>query len=310
MMNETAIRLLRCPVCRGRLTPTAEFDSSDAALTCADCRRPYPVRDGLPHLSVGGSPADVAASFGFQWRARAWRLFEGDTLYGLSADDESRNFFNALGIGPEKLAGKVVLDAGCGDGFLLTVLAQHPTEVVGIDLSASANLAAKRCSHLSNVTVLHGDLFSPPFPPGSFDYVWCEGVLVHTENPRRGFQILADLVKPGGRLYVWVYPSENLSVYQRLRDLLRGAYRLPHSLLLLLCYFLAIPLTLAQRLRKGPREAHRFRTVAFGLFDNLSPRVQTRHTADEIRRWFQENGFTDVRQTGVIGMSGTRNGLD
>jgi hypothetical protein len=50
------------------------------------------------------------------------------------------------------------------------------------------------------------------------------------------------------------------------------------------------------------------RTIAFGLFDNLSPRVQTRHTVAEVRDWFEERGFSALKQTGMIGMSGTKVG--
>jgi len=177
---------------------------------------------------------------------------------------------------------------------------------VGIDISASARLAAKRCSDFSNVTVLEADLFSPPFLPESFDYVWCEGVLVHTDDPRKGFEIIADLVKPGGRLYVWVYSSEHLSVYQRIRDCLRVAYLLPRPLLLLISYLLAMPIAVAKRLRSQVGRADLFSTIAFTMFDNLAPRVQTRHPAAELRAWFEEAGFSNLKQTGFVGMSGTK----
>lgn len=306
-MTEGVLRLLRCPFCRGNMGQSAGSTVFDAVLLCADCGRSYPVVNGVPRLAVDHEPGTaVAESFGFQWRARAWRLFERDTLYGLSADAERRNFFDALGIGQEALTGRNILDAGCGDGFLLTVLAKYSAEVVGIDISTSIDIPYQRCRELTNVSVLQANLFSPPFPPASFDYVWCEGVLVHTEDPRRGFRNLADLVKPGGRLYVWVYPSDDLNVYQRLRDFLRVADRLPRPFLFVLCYGLAIPLALAKRLPHGVRRMDSLKTIAFALFDNLSPRVQTRHTVDEVRAWFEENGFSDLKQTGLIGMSGTK----
>jgi SAM-dependent methyltransferase/uncharacterized protein YbaR (Trm112 family) len=299
-------RLLCCPLCRGALTSLGGADGSGSSLTCADCGRRYPIVNGVPRLVAGGQRTAVAKSFGFQWRARGRRLFERQTLYGLSVDDERRNFFQALGIQPEALDGTAILDAGCGDGFLLAALSRYPCELIGFDLSASAELAARRCREFSHVTVLQADLFSPPFPAESFDYVWCEGVLVHTEDPRKGFRVLASLVKPGGRLYVWVYPSERLSIYQRIRDVSRVAHHLPYPLLLLVSYLLALPLGLAQRLRVGARRADPLATIACAIFDNLSPKVQTRHTGGEVRTWFEENGFVDLRQTGHIGMSGRK----
>jgi len=299
---------LRCPACRGPLSQPA-LASGDPTFHCGGCPRRFPVVNGLPRLVVGaGAGSDVSRSFAFQWRARRRGFFERNTLYGLSAEAERRGFFDGLGIQPEAIAGKLILDAGCGDGFLLTLLADHPTQIVGMDLSAAAEVAAERCRALTNVTVLQADLFAAPFAPASFDFVWCEGVLVHTEDPRKGFQALTELVKPGGRLYVWVYSAERLTIYQRVRDLLRVAHRLPHALLLFLSYVLAIPVTLAKRLRREPRSHETYGSIAFAFFDNLSPRVQTRHTAAELREWFVTNGFADLKQSGFIGMSGTKAG--
>lgn len=299
-MTPGVLEVLRCPACESRVAPAGE------AFRCAGCRRGYPVVNGVPRMVVdarGGG--QIAQSFGFQWRARSRNLFEAGSLYGLSMEEERQSFFDGLGITPDQLAGKRVLDAGCGDGFLLRILGKYPAEVVGIDFNSSIEIPHQNCRHLSNVTVLQADILTPPFAAATFDYVWCEGVLVCTDDPRKGFQILSRLVKPDGRLYVWVYPSERLSIYQRIRDLVRVGHTLPRWLLLPLCYALALPLSMAQRLRRRSR-TEPIRAIAFALFDNLSPRVQTRHTVAEVGAWFEENGFSDLRQTGLIGMSGTR----
>lgn len=129
---------------------------------------------------------------------------------------------------------------------------------------------------------------------------------MHTDDPRKGFQIIADLVKARGRLYVWVYSSEHLSVYQRIRDFLRVTHRLPRPLLLLVLYLLAMPIAVVKRIRSPMGRAERLSTIAFTMFDNLAPRLQTRHRAVELRAWFEEAGFSDLKQTGFVGMSGTK----
>jgi SAM-dependent methyltransferase len=303
-MTDPLVTLVRCPACLALLA--RETTGTGSALRCTTCARTYPIVHGVPWMASGnGIAARNARSFAFQWRARAKSLFERGTLYGMSREQEERHFLEALGIGPQALTGRTVLDAGCGDGFLLTVLAQYPAEVFGIDINTAVRPPELSDAHPGTVTVLQADLFAPPFAAETFDFVWCEGVLVHTADPRSGFRTLTELVKPGGRLYVWVYPSERRSVYQRVRDLVPVAHRVPWPLLLLLCYVLAIPLTVAKRLRhRGQRDS--LRTVAFALFDNLSPPIQSRHTASEVRSWFEENGFADLKQTGLVGMSGTK----
>jgi len=295
---------LCCPACLGALREDKGLQSH--SLRCDSCSRVYPVQRGLPRLTLDAGAGAKVRSFGFQWRIRQSGWFERGTLYGLSADAERDNFFGGLGIRPEDLRHRLVVDVGCGDGFLLTILGQDPTaRLLGMDLSASAELAAEKCRNLPNVTVVQADLFAPPLPPGSVDVVWCEGVLVHTGNPRRGFEKLAALVRPGGRLYVWVYSAERLTVYQRVRDFLRIAHKLPAPVLVALSYLLALPVAGVQRLFRGKR-ATRFQTAAFAMFDNLSPPIQTRHTAAELRSWFEACGFVDLLESGSVGMSGSR----
>jgi len=295
--------MLRCPAYRGPVTGIAAgYQTAD--VRCAQCRLSFPFVDGVLRMLASPVTQDSAAkTFGFEWLARDKGLFETNKLYGLTAEQELAAFLNAYGIELSAVKGKTVLDAGCGDGTLIELIAGQGAEAVGIDINPSITVPARRCRGLKNVTVLQADVFQPCFEPASFDFVWCEGVIVHTANPRKAFEAVKDLVKPGGQMYVWVYPSERLSVYQRIRDLLVAPYRLPPYALVILSYLLAAGLFPLLRIGRRKRS---LRTVAFDLFDNLSPRYQWRHTEAEVRRWFREAGFTDLRITGHIGMSGKR----
>jgi ubiquinone/menaquinone biosynthesis C-methylase UbiE len=245
----------------------------------------------------------VSESFGYQWKARELGRFEKTTLYGMTMEDEQRAFLDGLGITAKDVKGKSVLDAGCGDGALLQALAGMGAEVVGLDINRSITVAARRCCGLTNVSILQADLSRPCFSPASFDFVWCEGVIVHTPHPFQTFSSLTQLIKPGGRLYLWVYPLERPSIYQRVRDLLIAPYLIPRPLLLYLCYALAAALYPLFPLTGRTRA---FRTIAFELFDNLSPRYQWRFREADIRSWLQEAGFEDIRTTGRIGLSARR----
>jgi SAM-dependent methyltransferase len=245
----------------------------------------------------------AAKSFGFQWAARAEGRFEETTLYGLTADQERETFFRSFGIRPEDLKGKLLLDAGCGDGLLLQLISGLGAEIVGVDVHTAITVPYRRCRDLPDVTILQADLLKPCFAPGSFDFVWCEGVIVAMPDPREAFFSVSRLVKPGGRLYMWVYPSERPGAYQRLRDLMIAPYLLPYPLLYGLCQLLACGLYPLYHLKGKGRS---LRTLRFDLFDNLSPRYQWRFKEEEFRALFEEAGFTDLRRTGRIGMSGIR----
>ncbi|HEY3066259.1 MAG TPA: methyltransferase domain-containing protein [Methylomirabilota bacterium] len=317
-MNSEALAYLVCPTCRRPLSAKIHREINgevhEGSLHCSECDAVYPIREGVPRFIVGTESREVAESFGFQWRARERGKFEQQTLYGLSASDELAAFFRSLAMAPTEAKGAHMLDAGCGDGSLMRVVSGVVEAVVGIDINTSIDTAYRMCRGCQNVSVVAADLFASPFPPATFDIVWAEGVIVHTPDPRRAFRRLAELVKPGGTLYVWVYSKDRRAVYQRIRDLLVAPYRLPKNLLLGLSYAIAVPIFLTARpyaawrgrRGKGVDAKPSLRAVAFGLFDNLSPRFQSRHTVEEITRWFDEEGFRDVTQTGMIGMAGRK----
>ncbi len=303
-MRHRVRQVLRCPACEGLLTETTggKDEKKPDGFHCSKCDRAFPVKEEVPRMLL--APAEytpAAQSFGFQWKTRERGGFEADTLYGLTEEEEHAALVNAYGVRADDFQGKLFLDVGCGDGASLELVGRDGAEVVGMDINTSITVSHRRCKVLENVTVLQVDMFHPCFAPASFDFVWCEGVVVATSEPFKAFQSICRLVKPGGQLYLWVYPSERPSIYQSIRDLLVAPYILPRPILYRLSYCLALCLLPLFRLTGRKRT---LRTAAFDLFDNLSPRYQWRYTENEIRKWFTDAGFVDLRVTGRIGMSG------
>ena len=98
-------------------------------------------------------------------------------------------------LGP--MRGRLVLDAGCGDGQVLAPLAAANV-LVGMDFSpAMAGRAGGR-----GLVPVCGDLTRLPFRPAAFDDVVCAESLQCLTSPADGVIALAALVRPGGRLLV------------------------------------------------------------------------------------------------------------
>lgn len=301
-MNETIRRILCCPACGDPVKETVEAQVE--TYLCKPCDLAFPVVRGVPRMMVTPVATEpAAASFGYQWSARDTGGFEVETLYGLAKDEELKAFLNALDLKASELKGKVILDAGCGDGELLSLLGEHGAEAIGIDINTSITIPHDRCRQYPNVTVLQSDVTKPCIRRGSVDILWCEGVIVATSEPQKAFRALSELVKPGGRFYIWVYPSKPLSVYQRIRDWLWAPYRLPLPVLKVLSNLIAVALF---PLMHATGRKRSLRTLAFDVFDNLSPRYQWRYTEEEVRSMFRQAGFADLRVKGVVGMVGTK----
>jgi len=102
------------------------------------------------------------------------------------------------------LAGKQVLDIGCGGGILSESLAQHGARVTAIDM-AEAPLAVARLHQLeSGLDIDYRKIATEEFAvqnPAGFDVVTCLEMLEHVPSPASIVQACHQLVKPGGLVF-------------------------------------------------------------------------------------------------------------
>ncbi len=101
------------------------------------------------------------------------------------------------------LAGKTVLDVGCGGGILAEAMAQRGAEVTGIDMGEANLNIAKLHALESAVQVKYQHISVEELAaqaPESFDVVTCLEMLEHVPDPASIIAACARLVKPGGKL--------------------------------------------------------------------------------------------------------------
>jgi 2-polyprenyl-6-hydroxyphenyl methylase/3-demethylubiquinone-9 3-methyltransferase len=104
------------------------------------------------------------------------------------------------------LAGRKVLDVGCGGGILAEAMAGAGATVSGIDMSEKALKVAKLHLYESGRQVDYQHVSAEDFAarhPGEFDVVTCMEMLEHVPDPSSVVAACARLVKPGG----WVFFS-------------------------------------------------------------------------------------------------------
>lgn len=105
------------------------------------------------------------------------------------------------------LAGKQVLDIGCGGGILSDSMARKGADVTGIDLSVKAlRVAQLHALEAGTANVRYQEISAEAMAqerPGAFDVVTCMEMLEHVPDPASVVRACSTLVKPGG----WVFFS-------------------------------------------------------------------------------------------------------
>jgi 2-polyprenyl-6-hydroxyphenyl methylase/3-demethylubiquinone-9 3-methyltransferase len=103
------------------------------------------------------------------------------------------------------LAGKTVLDVGCGGGILAESMAARGAHVTGIDMGEAPLEVAQLHKLESGVEVTYRRATAEQLAtemPGSFDVVTCMEMLEHVPDPASVIAACARLVKPGGHVFL------------------------------------------------------------------------------------------------------------
>jgi len=247
---------------------------------------------------------NYAESFGFQWQRYSRTQLDHD---GIRESEE--HFQKKTGLRPGQMKGKLVLDVGCGMGRFAEVATRWGAHVIGIDLSVAAEVAARNLADRDFVA-LQADLFHLPFAVESFNYIYSVGVLHHTPDCEQAVKVLPQYLKPGGTLAVWLYSGYNK--WYRFTDIYRKyTHRMSpaslHRMLKVAVPFFyhlnrcvgMIPLVgkpvagLIHHVFPVNRQADPEARV-LDTFDWYSPKYQSKHTYEQVFRWFEDSGLQDL----------------
>lgn len=187
-------------------------------------------------------------------------------------DDRVKEFLQFTGLDPKFVEGKACLDAGCGNGrYTYAMQRLGAARVDSFDISPEA---VAKCKQV-NPDAMVVDIMTLKSNP-VYDFVLCWGVLNHVPDPRKAFSNVASQVKKGGTLHIMAYHKDTQKPYQEARKVW------PH-------------LSLDERLKLCEEKVKAHGGDVHGWFDALNPTYNWSFKEKEPAKWFQEEGFHDVR---------------
>ena len=225
-----------------------------------------------------------------------WGLFnyEEDKTWELQGEELLERFLKETDERKESLQGKLIFDAGCGNGQLNQYIARCGALIVGMDLSRSVERAFVNNKE-ENAFFLQGDVQFPPLQFEKFDIVHSSGVLICTNNSELTFSRIEPCVKKNGKLSVWLYhPRKNL-VHNSFNFLRNYTSKLPIKVQYYLYLFTLFPASYVIKKIKGNKQNAREMMIA--IMDWFSPEFRWEHTPEEARNWFTKRNFNDVKVT-------------
>lgn len=284
-------------------------DIETGELTTADGSETYPIRAFVPRFVP---KENYAETFGFQWNR--FRTTQLDSTSGTSISRD--RFYSFSGWSPSELEGKLVLDVGCGTGRFAEIALAAGAKVVAVDFSSAVDACRANFAGNPRLHVVQADIHSLPFEPAAFDFVYCFGVLQHTPEPARAFASLPDMLVPGGRIAIDVYPKLPLNALWP-KYWLRHVTRHVSAPRLFGMVERATPALLgaSRRLRRVPgvgrwlkyavpvvnyegvyplSERQLSEWAVLDTFDMLSPRYDNPQSMERVRGWLDGAGLSDV----------------
>lgn len=215
---------------------------------------------------------------------------------------------------------KKILDAGCGNGRVTALLRKYSdpivTKIVGFDI-VSSEIAKENLSGSENIFFYKKDLLEDLSDLGQFDFIYCQEVLHHTNNPKQSFLNLVDLLENEGEIAIYVYKQKS-PVREFVDDFIREKIAgLPYEEAMKVSEqitmfgralaeqnkLIKVPTVEILGIEGGEYDIQRliyhffmkcFWNAEMSMRDNIvinydwyHPQNCTRHTVEEIRGWFE-----------------------
>lgn len=228
--------------------------------------------------------------------SQEWGLFnyEEDKVWDADTAGMLNRFLMENDETKESLRGKIILDAGCGNGLLNQSIAACGATVIGMDFSESIVRAFEQNKE-QNAWFIQADVQFPPIQFSLCDIVHSSGVLICTTNSELTFSCLEPCIKQGGKMSVWLYHPVKGFIHNTFNFLREYTSKLPIKFQYYLYSCTLLPISYLVKRAKGNKQNKR--EMMIDILDWFSPEFRWEHTHDEAAAWYAKRNYDKVKVT-------------
>tara|TARA_B100001057_G_scaffold429091_1_gene454983 strand:+ start:717 stop:1631 length:915 start_codon:yes stop_codon:yes gene_type:complete len=236
-------------------------------------KKKFSENNGLFYIPINDTKTKKVADF---YKVTPFPNYKDDETKQSIIDKGNRNLFAQQF---KKFIGynKNVLEVGCGTGQLSIYFAIGTNnEIVAFDPTIeSLNLARNfsKQNNITNIKFVNADIFDDVLSKNYFDFIWCNGVLHHTKNPYKAFEITAQSLKNNGYILVGLYNKIG-----RIRTLVRKYISKIFGI-----KFLELFDPTLKHLKLSKKEKKSW------INDQYFHPIESLHSLDEVLDWFKKN---------------------
>jgi ubiquinone/menaquinone biosynthesis C-methylase UbiE len=175
-----------------------------------------------------------------------------------------------------------ILEVGCGGraSGIISLESYKPQYITAVDLSDKNLENTLNICHeygFKNVKVMKGNALRLDFLDNSFDFVFSNGVIHHTEDPRKCFLEMTRVLKPGGFLFLGIYGYGGI-FGKLVHPVLRAIGRI-------------LPVSAMENFTN---KTGIFRSSNNSILDICYTPIQKTFYYSEISEWFKDSGYSYI----------------
>lgn len=244
----------RCPKCFENL----QISHDQKALNCRICCNSYIKKNNFYDFVLKNDIGYIESKSLETW---------GKDLHKASNKNKVRhiNTINKRFLEFPKILSGSVLEIGCGTGadseYISSLLSVD--NIVALDIGENCKEIAIRNSNNKKLNVVRANCLNMPFKNEQFKYIYSYGVIHHTSNPLKALTEINRVLKPRGKVYLYVYSSHSKNFFKKIGifielllmkfiSLLNNNFQIPFIYFLsIFCWFsFSLPSLILKRLGK------------------------------------------------------------